>query len=128
MDFPDARAEQALRDWEQQGLPAGTCSQEVGELSLVVVPRAQIETDEYCGAENAGMNVLACFMYAGSMPTVVMRSQMVGDFEQTIEHELRHWLAQCSAYDPSGDPEHDNAAVWYRSNLRTDWQYKADER
>jgi hypothetical protein len=123
LDFPDDRATHALEGWQAQGLPAGTCMSEVGQLTMIVVPKSMIETDDYCGSENKGSNVLGCFYYDGSQPTIVMRSQMYTDPEKPLEHELRHWMAMCSGYDPSGDPEHDDTRIWYSGELQDGWNY-----
>jgi hypothetical protein len=124
-DFPDERALQSLAEWEQQHLPAGNCAAEVPDLVMKVVPASEIETDAYCGSENLGTNVLGCFFYDGSVPTVVLRNQMPIKPEQAIEHELRHWLAMCSGYDPTGDAGHGNKPIWYPTNLQDDWDYGA---
>jgi hypothetical protein len=122
-DIPDERIEHTLAEWQQQGLPVGECVEEVSDLVLTIVPESSIETDEYCGSRNAGMNVLGCFYYDGSQPTVVMRSQMLPNREGPLEHELRHWLAMCSGHDPSGDPEHDDTPIWYETQLYDGWNY-----
>lgn len=123
LDFPDDRALHSLETWHGQGLPVGECMAEVEQLTMIVVPRSRIETDDYCGSQNKGSNVLGCFYYDGSQPTIVMRSQMYTDPERPLEHELRHWMAMCSGYDPSGDPEHDDARMWYVTQLQEGWNY-----
>lgn len=128
LDFPDARAREALTAWQAQGLPTGTCADEIARMQLVVVPRDSIETDAYCGSENAGMNVLGCFVYDGDAPTIVLRSQLTLSVEDSIEHELRHWMAMCSGYDGTGDPEHDDARMWFLRGLREDWDYRIEQR
>jgi hypothetical protein len=123
VDFPDGRALHALEAWQAQGLPAGECAAEAAQLTMLVVPRSSIETDDYCGSQNKGANVLGCFYYDGSQPTIVMRSQMYTDPEKPLEHELRHWMAMCSGHDPSGDPEHDDTRMWYAGQVEEGWNY-----
>lgn len=96
-------AENALNEWTDTGMPAGECSEQVDQITVrflgqLAAQRACHVVDEICGCINSKLEI-------------VLVEEPGCSVEVSLQHELRHWLAQCSL--GHSDFYHSTDEVWY---------------
>lgn len=101
---PVGVAEAALEEWQAQGLPTGACAAELELLRLEVGDAAEL-----CNVERK-YQPGGCYYDAHNL--IVVEAALRGpDHDSALQHELRHWMSQCSGL--GADPDHANAQIWY---------------
>jgi hypothetical protein len=109
-----ARVQVALRAWEAAGNPVNPeCNKErAGYLTLLVTSNAEL--NDLCPGQPS---LMGCHIRSSAPGDTTHDSIIIdealspSDFDDTIEHELRHWLAGCAWGDT--DEGHSNPRVWY---------------
>jgi hypothetical protein len=114
VSVPPREMSAALTAWRQAGLPAGDCLSTARDVRKVLADPSLVT--ELCRAPKGVY--AGCYTVLGGGFLGVLGSQpaiIIGeayDTTQLDEHELTHWLAVCSGYDPTGDSNHRDPLLW----------------
>src|SRR5262245_1965296 len=101
----DVRAANVDTDWYANVLRATAHGNEIGDVTIRIVPDQQI--DGLCGSEAA-----ACYTQVGSRPTIMIPAGKNQFIERTLIHEYGHHL-DASTPNP-GIPELNGIPVWWQ--------------
>lgn len=117
--MPIETVDAALEGWVKEGNPAtARCMDEAGELTMMDASKDEMLSK----CPDAKNTTVGCTVHGtdwdGERHTsFLIREDLQGVVrEDTIEHELRHWMAACSLGD--SDHNHSNPHVWYLHNGR----------
>ena len=104
----------AMQGWEQAGNPVGSkCSKNRKHLNVLYASAEELQ--DLCPA--SGEKGLGCTKggteWDGTYKATILISEDLTeqDSDDTLEHELRHWLSRCTWGTP--DSEHVDSRVWY---------------
>ncbi|HSC72521.1 MAG TPA: hypothetical protein VLB89_00045 [Gaiellaceae bacterium] len=101
----DVRAKNVDTDWYANVLRATAHGNEIGDVTIRIVPDPQIEA--LCGSEAA-----ACYTHVGSRPTIMIPAGKNQFIEGTLVHEYGHHV-DASTPNP-GIPELNGIPVWWQ--------------
>jgi hypothetical protein len=101
-----AVVEAALAEWQGRGLPMGSCVAEKESLRIAVGNAAEV-----CNVDPK-YRPAGCYFGAPDLLIVVEASiANTTEYDISIQHELRHWLGECSGLGL--DSDHQDGQLWY---------------